>query len=307
MQTAMYHGAATATAAATMSPGRTPRQAAAAAVASRCDQEPSLPGSTAACHQAKQPRPAKGSTSPTGPFVSTASPHAPPMAKAVPRESATGASLQPWPAGPPRCTALTNSHRASVVKKAKGASGVEALPVTPVQRQVAIAIPAHRATSGRNRIAAIRQVSRHVPSVSSAEPMRAPVSLTPAVANPARWSQLTSAGFSTRSRPLKVGTTQSPPFHIASEQAAFRGSSSSHKGGPPRFGRSTTAASAATSSPSVRRYVIASASVAVAGGGPRSAETVGLMWRGRVGGCESAGQPVSRPAKTPFFSGFPAG
>jgi hypothetical protein len=67
--------------------------------------------------------------------------------------------------------------------------------------------------------------------------------------SPAIWTQLTSGGFSTRSRPLKVGTTQSPRSSIASEQAAFFGSSSSHRAGAPSRGSSTSAAARATNQP----------------------------------------------------------
>jgi len=212
----------------------------------------------AACHQQKQPRPSSGSTTPIGPLASIASPQAAPTPAAPPRVRCTGPSRQPTPPAPATRAERMKSHRASVVQNTSGASGVAARPPTPVERHVAIARPHHGPTAGRKIAPPMCMVSRQVPTVSNAEASRAPVSLTPAVAKPARCSQFTSTGFSTRSRPLKVGTTQSPVRCIASEQAALRGSSSSQRGGPPRFGRSTRAAATATASPEDREIGMAS-------------------------------------------------
>ena len=222
------------------------------------------------------------------------------MPAAEASESRTGPSRHRSPSGPAVRPPRTNSHKLSVVKHASGASGVAALPVMPVQRQVASTTPAQAATSERNKITAIRHVIRQVASVSRADPSRAPVSLGPATANPARCSQLTSAGFSTRRRPLKVGTIQSPLDHMASEQAAFRGSSSSHSGGPPRPGSNTTAASAATSSPWERLKVI-TWSWSGCRSGPRSGAARGRGRGGRVGAGRAAGQACSGRAETPVF------
>ena len=216
--------------------------------ARRLRSEPRRPGSSQACHQQKLPSPSSGTTRPTGPLVITPSPQATPTAAALRADIRTGPFRQPMPSPSGTLAARTKSHSAKVVQNASGASGVAARPETPVQRQVAITRPDHSPTSGRKMAPAISPVSRQDPMVSRADASRAPVSLTPATAKPARWSQLTSTGFSTRSLPLNVGTTQSPEACIASEQAALRGSSSSQRGEPPRFGSSTSAATRATAS-----------------------------------------------------------
>ena len=182
-----------------------------------------------------------GMTKPSGPLASTAHPRAAPQAQALRHELQPGPrrpSVGRWP--------VTKHHNPRVVKKTSGASGVADRPPTAVQTQVAMANPASSPAWAPKPILPIRQTSRQVRVVRMAEPRRAPVSLRPATAKPARWTQLTSAGFSTRRRPLNVGTTQSPRSSIASEQAAFFGSSSSQSAGPPRFVRRTSAAAAAT-------------------------------------------------------------
>ena len=187
---------------------------------------------------------AAGITKPIGPLASTAAPQEAPMPMAAGSESRAR-----WPGIAGLVVARAKRTKARVVKNNSGASGVEARPPTDVQMQVAMARPPSSPTAGLTKIRPSCQVSRQVPIVSRAEPSRTPVSVRPQTAIPAMCNQLTSGGFSIRSRPSNVGTTQSSASSMATEQAAFFGSSSSHRGVDPSRGSSTNAATAATIQP----------------------------------------------------------
>ena len=202
------------------------------------------------CQQTKSPKAASGKTMPTGPLASTAAPQLAPikMADTSGKEAFNGG---PFVKGPLRfmLQPRTKKKSESVVKKSSGASGVAARPPTAVQTHVAIASPPQRPTIGPKSSQPMRQVSRQVASVRRAEPMRAPVSFRPQSVNPAICTQFTSGGFSMRRLPLNVGTTQSWASSMASEQAEFLGSSSSHSAGAPSCTNSTKPAAAATIQP----------------------------------------------------------
>jgi len=238
-QTSAYHGPATRSAAAATTSGRIPVHATPAPrhTARSVGRDPAT-----ACHQTKPPRAATGRTNPTGPLASTAAPSASPIAALVPAGMRRAAA-----SGHER--AATKIHRARVVQKQSAASGVAARPATADQAQVPSARPDQRPTHGSagNSRVAMSATSSAVPIVTTAEPTRAPVSLTPQTAKPASWIQFTSGGLSLRRTSLNRGTTQSPRASIDTEQAVFLGSSSSHSGADPRFTSSTAAAAPATS------------------------------------------------------------
>ena len=257
--------------------------------------------SSQACQSVKIVKARSGMARPTGPLASTAPP------RAMPQLTAQGHDVHPGPSSPPvrRCP-IAKHHRLSVVKKTRGASGVADRPPTAVQTHVAMASPATRPAGAPQQRRAICQTTRQVMVVRMAEPRRAPVSVGPARAKPARWSQLTRAGFSTRRRPLKVGTTQSPRSSMASEQAAFLGSSSSHSAGPPRFVRSTSAAATATTTACRRGGITAGH---LPGGGGRTRPRGRVVARGGDSrGSQRAGQAIRPPPQTRFrgwFGGVP--